>query len=385
VEDIKIKEKHKLRKPSGPYVVGVRSFVFEYTPEGNSDKKRFIPCLCFYPAMDVGEGKLKKYINDKILPGAGSIETNSYIGAHICDGKHPLLLYSHGFSLGLEANTVQFEELASHGYLVLSIGHLGDGSYELPNGEVVMFDMEKMMKEYHKEAIAGTELFAKYADWLRGDGRHANMEQHRDYYKKIIDKQPKMVAQSEIWVKDSLVALDMFLNEAEQEGSMFFDCVDKKNIGAFGMSFGGSVALDLALECDSIKASANLDGFFYSSNWERAIKKPVLLMQHDGIGGLFLAYPFLKAENDAYLMTVGNSTHGNFMDYNEILAGNIVSKAVIGDKEVELGMLGEIDPDKMESIMNVLLLDFFNKYLKGMGSRVIDTYALPADVILLKH
>ena len=73
------------------------------------------------------------------------------------------------------------------------------------------------------------------------------------------------------------------------------------------------------------------------------------------------------------------------MDYNEILAGNIVSKAVIGDKEVELGMLGEIDPDKMESIMNVLLLDFFNKYLKGMGSRVIDTYALPADVTLLKH
>ena len=71
-----------------------------------------------------------------------------------------------------------------------------------------------------------------------------------------------------------------------------FDCVDKKNIGAFGMSFGGSVALDLAHECDSIKASANLDGFFYSSNWERAIKKPVLLMQHDGIGGLFLLTHF---------------------------------------------------------------------------------------------
>lgn len=72
------------------------------------------------------------------------------------------------------------------------------------------------------------------------------------------------------------------------------------------------------------------------------------------------------------------------MDYNEILAENLVSKTVIGGKEVELGMLGEIDPDKMETIMNMLLLDFFNKYLKGKDSQVIDTDDLPDDVILLR-
>jgi hypothetical protein len=38
----------------------------------------------------------------------------------------------------------------------------------------------------------------------------------------------------------------------------------------------------------------------------------------------------------------------------------------------------------MESIMNTLLLDFFNKYLKGKDSRVIDTDDLPDDVILLR-
>lgn len=48
-------------------------------------------------------------------------------------------------------------------------------------------------------------------------------------------------------------------------------------------------------------------------------------------------------------------------------------------------MLGEIDPNEMERIMNVLLPDFFDKYLKGKDSQVLDTDdELPNDVILLR-
>jgi hypothetical protein len=65
------------------------------------------------------------------------------------------------------------------------------------------------------------------------------------------------------------------------------------------------------------------------------------------------------------------------------LAENFVSRAVIGEKEVELAMLGEIDPNKMESIMNMLLLDFFNKYLKGKDCHILDMDNVPDDVILL--
>ena len=55
------------------------------------------------------------------------------------------------------------------------------------------------------------------------------------------------------------------------------------------------------------------------------------------------------------------------------------------DKEVEQAMLGELDPNEMERIMNVLLLDFFDKYLKGKDSQVLDTDdELPNDVILLR-
>lgn len=382
---MKIKEKHKLRKPNGPYTVGCTHFSYEFDPDEKGDKKRVIPCICFYPAKGIGEGKLKKYVSESILPGTSGIETNSYISAPICDGKHPLLLFSHGFSLGCEANTVQFEELASHGYIVLSIGHPGDGSYELPNGEIMSFDMEKMMKDYQEEATKGMGMFPQYIAWLNGDGKDASIEEHRDYYKSLIDNQPKLTAQSEIWIKDSLVALAMFMNEAEQESAMFYNHVDKENIGAFGMSFGGTTALGLTRVSDLIKASAYLDGFYYSAMWQKPIKKPILLLQNDStLAGHFLTFPFLNAENDAYLATVNNTTHGNFMDYNEIMAENYSEKVVVGGKEVEQSMLGKIDPNKMESIMNTLLLDFFNKYLKGKDSQVIDKDNLPDDVILLR-
>ncbi len=76
---MKIKEKHKLRKPGGPYIVGCSHFSYEYDPDEIDDKKRIIPCLCFYPAKGIGEGKLKKYVSESILPGTSGIETNSYI------------------------------------------------------------------------------------------------------------------------------------------------------------------------------------------------------------------------------------------------------------------------------------------------------------------
>ncbi|WP_312113149.1 alpha/beta hydrolase family protein [Brevibacillus reuszeri] len=379
---MKIKQKHKLRMPSGPNLVGCKHFSYQFDPSMTDEKSRVIPCLCFYPAKGIGEGILKKYVNESIVPGTNEIETISYSNAPISDGKHPLLLFSHGFNLFCEANTVQFEELASHGYIVLSIGHQGTGLYELPSGEILMPNNEKLLKALQTDACNGLELLSTYMAWLGGDGKVASMEEHHDFYKKMIECQPELTAHSEVWIEDSLVALDMFLNEDKQENASFYKHVDKERIGAFGMSFGGSIALSLTHASDLIKASVNLDGFFYSTIWEKPIKKPVLLVQNDT--GSFLTYPFQNAENNAYMVTVKNSTHGNFTDYSEILAENYVASSVIGDKEVKQAMLGEIDPNEMERIINVLLLDFFDKYLMGKDSQILDTDELPEDVILIR-
>lgn len=370
-----IKKSYKLRKPTGPYPVGSTDGIYKVAPE-EGDQSRILPWVCFYPARDKGVGKLKKYTSEKIVPGTAGIETNSYSEAPVAGGKHPFILFNHGFSSELESNTVQCEELASHGYLVLSVGHQGDGSYELPGGEFSMFDMENMMKQYATEAEAGAEWFTKYGDWAAGEGSTASLDEHHAFYQNIIEPQPKMSAHTAIWTKDSLTALELFSKEPNFAGH-----IDHEKIGAFGMSYGGSTALSLAQESDLFKAAANLDGFFYSPRWQQPLNKPFMVMQHDGLGGLFLTYPFRIAEKDAYMATVKNSNHGNFTDYNELLAENPLTTITFGGREVEYGALGRIDPDRMEMIMNTLLLDFFNKYLLNQPARLIDGENLPEEII----
>lgn len=374
--ELKIKASHKLRKPTGPHPVGASGGVYEYRLE-EGDSPKLLPWICFYPARDKGAGELKKYASEKIVPGTAGIETNSYSEAPIAEGQHPFILFNHGFSVGLETNTVQFEELASHGYIVLSVGHQGDGSYELPGGEFSMFDMENMLAKYAADAEAGAEWFTKYGDWLAGEGVNASLDEQRDFYKNVIEPQPNMMAHTEVWTKDSLVAFELFSQEARFAGH-----IDRAKIGALGMSYGGSTAMSLAQESELIRAAANLDGFFYSPRWQQPVNKPVMLMHHDGLGGLFLTYPFLIAPKDAYLVTVKDTTHGNFVDYNEVVAENPLTKITFAGREVEYGALGRIDPDRMETIMNELLLDFFNKYLLGQPAQIIDGDNLPEEIIL---
>jgi len=81
----------------------------------------------------------------------------------------------------------------------------------------------------------------------------------------------------------------MLLDEAEQKSAMQYLHVDKENIGAFGMSFGGAAALDLTRISDLIKASAYRDGFCYNAMWQEPIKKSILLMQMaSSLAGHFL-------------------------------------------------------------------------------------------------
>jgi predicted dienelactone hydrolase len=286
-------------------------------------------------------------------------------------------------TLAHELHTVQCEELASHGYIVVSIGHPGGGSYELPSGEIILFDMQKAKEEAEANSVA-IEVFNQFAAWLGGAGKTAAPDEHHPHYQSVIDSQPEVIMRANIWIKDSLAAIDWILDQVEQPGTLLHDRVDTDKIGAFGMSFGGSTAMSISLLSDAIKAAANLDGFFYSTLWQQPLSKPILLMNNDSSFGGFLRFPYLNAQGDAYLATVSETTHGSFIDYTEILAENEISKRDVDGEEVELPLLGSIDPDRMEIIMNTFLLDFFDKYLKGEASRVIDTENVPEEVELLR-
>jgi dienelactone hydrolase len=375
---MKFKTRCRLRTPTGSYPVGCTRYLFPGSAARAGDLFGDLPALCFYPATEVTGRPIATYASEGILPGAGSILTNSYRAAPVSEGSFPLILFNHGFSLMCESNTVQCEELASHGYVVLSIGHPSDGSYELPDGNVLLFDSRSMMHLYRKEAASGMEIFPAYAAWLRARGSSTDDEEHRAVYQRIIEGQPKMTAHSELWVQDSLAALQGLLQQDSAASPKVREHIDTSHIGAFGMSYGGSTALNLLQNSPLIQAGADLDGFFYSPRWQQPIERPLLIMQNDSpYAGHIAVFPYEHAAGPAYLITCRDSTHGNFTDYNELLAENLSSIVEIDGEQVSIPLLGAIDPDVMENILNRALLDFFDIYLKGRTSEFLQTTRVP--------
>jgi len=167
----------------------------------------------------------------------------------------------------------------------------------------------------------------------------------------------------EVWVKGSLVTLDMFFNSLCEISAKIRSHVDIDKVAAFGMSFGGNTALKLTVESDLIKVGANLGGMIrLYAEWDGTINKPFLLMRADNPSAVVrnIVLSLLNTTNDFYLAEIKNCSHVNFTDYNDILAVD------------ENGFLGDIAPNIMEQIMNTLILDFFNKYFKLEKSKHLD-------------
>src|SRR5262245_51566047 len=55
-------------------------------------------------------------------------------------GRLPVILYSHGAHDHRAGNTVVVQELASHGYAVVTVDHTGDAFVEFPDGRVLVPD-----------------------------------------------------------------------------------------------------------------------------------------------------------------------------------------------------------------------------------------------------
>lgn len=353
------KENYKLRTPSGKHTVGCTQFEYEYNSV-ETKKKRRIPCLCFYPSNAKDAlGRPKKYASDKLFPEMAGITTNSYWDIPILPGKHPLLLFSTGLGSSLEQNTVQFEELASNGYIILSIGHEGSSSFELENGELCVWES---MEEYQEEISSTQEEAESYIRWLTESNSAASIQEQQNKYQSFMNSRPFCAALLDIWVKDSLVALDMLLESVCEKSEKIRSHMDSNKIAAFGMSFGGSTAHRLTVESELIKAGVSMDGrLYWSANWDGTINKPFLLMYRDDFKVLSGLLPSLSSTGDFYPAEIKDCSHVNFTDYNDILETD------------ERGFLGPIDPDIMERIMNTLLLDFFNKYFRNEPSKYLDT------------
>ncbi len=369
----------KLPIPTGPYDVGIKYdyFVDKNRPEPltpDSTDFQEISVQVMYPAEISSNDTPVKYWENaseksKIISGFWGglptflfshfslIKTHSYLDVRLSETEQtfPVLIFNHG-SVGMPSiNTVLLEALASHGFIIFSIGHSDYIPFFVkPDGEIKAFDpnsadyLLKMMENNDPEVRNIARKLMQSED----------LNEQVLLLRQFLEKNPQNQKSLFRWVQDISFTMDEL--ERLNSGNGFFSGrLDLNRIGVFGVSFGGAASTQVCVQDKRCKAAISMDCPQFGDFIDHDVSQPIMFMsseQYKGKNDLFLQ---LKG-NPLYMVMIQNTTHQNFSDIS------------IWGKLFNLQMLGEIDGERCLQIQNEYIHAFFEKYLKSIDSELLN-------------
>ncbi len=348
----------KRPSPTGRYAVGT----FTFTIYNDRDEayvpgtKRSIPARVYYPAEKSSvEGMTKiRYMSKDVAlslkknmhapinydksEAAGDNVSDCYENAPAAGEKFPLIMFNHGLASYREANSFLCIELASHGYVVISVAHPYDSSLaELDDGTKIELHKDAKKRSY-EPFLPGAVSILKLT-MAKGSDREL-----AERFDIIQNKYCKFInTRVDEWMKDTLSAV----NYAKENLSDMIDF--SKGIGAAGHSLGGATAFMLCLDNDEFVCGANLDGALFGNNKGKILRKPFAQIS---------CKSNLKAETRPYI------------DHTSVVYGALFKKMQhIGFSDIKhmipvKAIAGALDSDVMHENVCRIHLELFDSYLK---------------------
>lgn len=301
----------ELPEPDGPYHVGTQSFELEDASRrgvlySSRDESRRLPVRVWYPAVGTENLEPRPYFTEQEARDQGAsvaamaglprfffsrlsgVPTHSYDGAPVApvEEKFPVVVFNHGFASYPAQNTALMEQLASHGYVVFSMGHPYDSAtLRFADGSVV----EPRPLEIGKDLTAALDRF------VGGASHEQRYEAYAAFRKEI---SAHRVARSvQAWRDDSVFLVDeLRAGRVPQSIQELARRTDTDRLAYTGMSFGGATAATACHVDARCQAAVDLDGM----NWDLGLYdtdlgKPLLLLHSD-----WLEHPlFAKQPKDA--------------------------------------------------------------------------------------
>ncbi|MBN2219942.1 MAG: hypothetical protein JW697_06665 [Kosmotogaceae bacterium] len=293
--------------PEGPHEVGFRSYeVSNPQPtsvaEINFSDPGKIRLDIWYPAGDVSEALRKGWIDNDPLVFQGfeimtgyprelfehiyRVKTNSFVEAPPVEDSSiwPIMILLLGWSSISELHTSLAESLASAGYFVVSIEHPGACAVvSFSNGDVHYF--------------LGNDLLEKLPEGTR---------------------ESKVGMLSKYLARDIDYAIEYLQRMNCDPSSDFFERINMNNIGLYGHSGGGAVAIQYALvnsDVPMVLADPTLEGFS-TRELDTAFSNEILLMTTEewesGINGDYSSSIAKERNEHFYNLRISDMRHVDF-------------------------------------------------------------------------
>ncbi|MGW7427242.1 alpha/beta hydrolase family protein [Streptomyces sp. NPDC054813] len=253
-------------------------------------------------------------------------------------GKLPVLLYSTGLHSDRAMGTALVQDLASRGYLVVTVDHTHDANeVQFPKSRL---EVNKMPAGAH----SSDTLKVRAAD-----------------IKFVINK---------------LNTLSTGGNPDAGKATLpsgLTKSVDMSRIGMFGWSLGGA-AVDTAMQLDSrIDAGANLDGQFFGTAPSKDLKRPFMLFSSGSHNrNNDSSWRTLWSHLKGYKVDIKlkGAAHLSFSD-NEWMIPQEARLLGLSQAQIQQ-QYGTIDPNRAVAVQRVYLAAFFDQELRKQHSTLLD-------------
>lgn len=366
-------KKVEIPRPSGPFAIGTCAFdvsdarVEPFAPEPGP---RRVPVVAWYPALETDaerEPALDEPLRDALSammhvprfllrPG----QSHAVRDAAAAPGRYPVVLFNHGLGSFQKQSASLLQDLASHGYVVLSVGHPyeslvvrhADGSIVRWRADLPAWRaLEAGMKDLEGSVREAVPLLARAREAREPGALREAMQ--------ALAALPGYAPLPEVmerWADDTRAVLHRLPTLDEPLAGL----VDASAVGVLGHSLGGMVSGLLAMTDTRVRAGMNFDGAQLPvPNAPWALTAPFCFVYADTtrVGATEVTN---EGMNDALAAAgppgscgacIVGSAHLNFTDMNNLAS---MAKA-----------LGSIDRGVMARTLRALTVGFFDHHLKG--------------------
>ncbi|MCS5490186.1 alpha/beta hydrolase family protein [Algoriphagus limi] len=346
----------KIPAPTGDYSVGSVELELQDANRGG----RKLKVILFYPAAEIHQeiipyhpypDSLEKDLNSlygipKILIkklSRSSIPSKNLAQAQEIAEGFPLLLFSHGYNGSRFQNSFLLPDLASHGYVVVSIEHTGSAAgtvfEDLRTGGLTPFDSVT-----HKEPYSDREILK--------------------------------------WSDDQIFVLDQLSEMVSAQQMPVELSINLKKVGVFGHSFGGATSANSMIRDKRFLAGINLDGFYFGKGHLKGFNQPFMEIRADNPAAetmsekdleewkmtreeyhdfLFIEWKsrlrgLARGGYESYI--IRRSNHMSFSDFSLMFP---------------LGFLTAPNREKHHEVTRQLVRYFFDFHLKGEEKKQVDS------------
>lgn len=293
--------------------------------------------------------KTAAYVDANVGVPAGlaeSVFSQSHLNAPISDpSKFPILLFSPGEGVSRLLYTATVEDIASLGYIVVSIDHPNDTAFiEYPDGRVAT--------NVPLVPISGLDQLIPDVNDRVSD------------LKFVLDSLSNQTFISQVpGVRES------WRRDGKEGGS----CFNVHRVGAFGHSLGGATAAQTMLEDRRFVAGIDLDGSIVGSVSTIGLSKPFLLMsstEHNITLDPTWQSFWENLRGYRRDLAVAGTLHISYSDYLP-LADAAVALGIFTEAAVE-ARVGTINGNRMLQIESAYIGSFFGKWFKSGSGVLLD-------------